>query len=796
MRYESLLARRYMRAQKRQSVFTVVSIATAIAVMTMIFVLYGVLMENGRAASYLEAPYHLVIFNWPENKATALRNEDYVKSVSFERAEEEGCLIAKITFKKGLDDPKTWLAAVADKYGVETRRHITETDGSGWSERDEYYYEFNTALMGFDGIGSDSIVEAFMIFGLFFIFALIFATALRLVVDTSFEISSKERERHYGVLQSIGATPRQIVGIITREGLRLCMLAIPVGLALGVLFAFGMYRAILAAGLSELMDSDAPGAYQVRFLVQPGMLLVSAVVGIVWTFFSAYGVGTRVVRNTPMDAITARGEQVTKIRRRTLSGLIFGLPGRIASRNARRQKKRFRTTVLTLTVSITLFSVFSSLASSLETSLLAAVKGDSGEGEDFCVASSAASDAVETERLLQDSGLFHEVRAFVEITVEYPGRDAAPDQLGWVQGIIFVNPAGYQKILGANPPVSYEELAADDSFVYTPFRAEAFNDSDGNCRISDAAMEEISTQHQRMLADAEAGKVTLNSYAHVETQPEEDSQTPDYLDTSVLVRRGPSRALTVRAVARDLPRYDFDSCLIGTIETYQKLMADWFISDENSDAYGDRVWYYLLVGEELGYSREAYQKINAFFRAHADQLEVCGDSYRDGLATQNVMAVVRIVVLILNCIIALAALINLLNIISTGIANRRSELASLQCVGMTDGQLLRMTLVECLQYVLKAALASALFCGLLILGFQKLFLPWIIEQGAIEVVIATFRTENADWFFDLVRLDVVEIYVKLILSSAVAFAAGCAASVLMLRSQSKQTLSARVRSTE
>ena len=45
MRYESLLASRYIKAQKRQSVFTCVSIMAAVAVMTMIFVLYSVCMD-------------------------------------------------------------------------------------------------------------------------------------------------------------------------------------------------------------------------------------------------------------------------------------------------------------------------------------------------------------------------------------------------------------------------------------------------------------------------------------------------------------------------------------------------------------------------------------------------------------------------------------------------------------------------------------------------------------------------------------------------------------------------------
>ena len=45
MRYENLLASRYIKAQKRQSVFTVISIATAVAVMATIFLLYSVFIN-------------------------------------------------------------------------------------------------------------------------------------------------------------------------------------------------------------------------------------------------------------------------------------------------------------------------------------------------------------------------------------------------------------------------------------------------------------------------------------------------------------------------------------------------------------------------------------------------------------------------------------------------------------------------------------------------------------------------------------------------------------------------------
>ena len=45
MRYENLLASRYIKAQKRQSVFTCVSIIAAVAVIAMVFILYSVCMN-------------------------------------------------------------------------------------------------------------------------------------------------------------------------------------------------------------------------------------------------------------------------------------------------------------------------------------------------------------------------------------------------------------------------------------------------------------------------------------------------------------------------------------------------------------------------------------------------------------------------------------------------------------------------------------------------------------------------------------------------------------------------------
>ena len=82
MRYESLLASRYIKAQKRQSVFTCVSIIAAVAVITMIFTLYGVCMNCLKNAFYSSAPYHLVFSELTEEQGEAMADFEEVRSAA------------------------------------------------------------------------------------------------------------------------------------------------------------------------------------------------------------------------------------------------------------------------------------------------------------------------------------------------------------------------------------------------------------------------------------------------------------------------------------------------------------------------------------------------------------------------------------------------------------------------------------------------------------------------------------------------------------------------------------------
>ncbi|MBP0971160.1 MAG: hypothetical protein J5753_03890, partial [Oscillospiraceae bacterium] len=231
------------------------------------------------------------------------------------------------------------------------------------------------------------------------------------------------------------------------------------------------------------------------------------------------------------------------------------------------------------------------------------------------------------------------------------------------------------------------------------------------------------------------------------------------------------------------PIYGFVS-LIGAIETYDQVADEWF----GISVYGvDAAFSFNGNGD---YNAADYKKASDWFMEHSDTVTLETDFYNLKWRTQNIMASVRAGVLMLNMLLALAALINLLNIISTGIANRRSELASLQCVGMTERQLDRMAGIECLQFTGAAAIISAVFCSLVIFGSDGI-MSAIIRDSFVDE-----SEETKKMLMNIVRIDRITPFVRIVLSALAAFAAGCMTSLVMLRTQNKENLSDRIRGSE
>ena len=726
MRYEFLLGSRYIKAQKRQSAFTVISIAAAVAVITMFFLLYSVIMNCVRTAIFSAAPYHLHIIDLSEEQGEALQNADRVGSVKL-AWQENGAVSAYILFEGSIGDSSEWLRTTETQLGLKFR---------------ENQCEWNEILMLADRADNEARSGRFRIFGAFSVFVIFTALSLRLVIDTAFEISSKERERHYGVLRSIGATPEQIVRIILAEALRLCAVGIPAGLLVGILIAFGMYNALLIAGIADLFSGMTSVTLNLPFTVSPLMLLISAAAGLVWVFLSAYGVGMRVIRKAPMEAIMTRENNVEKVKKHTLSGLLFGVSGSIAARNARRQKKRFRITVAALTVSITVFAVFGTAASSVEHflegiestisadyDLAVTFKGNSGQERTYKEAAEA----------MEESGYFRDI----DIIITEKCQTADDDAVSF--SVCYVNRTAYERLFGKNAPIGFDELEGSGGYV-----------------INTGAKDGYEPQ-------ADTGeKITVDiSRKTVKNDTSENELLPHKLTVAGKAAAGGSAI-------------EYNGSLYAALTTYDKIRDEYF-----GDSFKDAEWCYCSLLKE-----EKYNEAMQWIEQNSELVKLEHNTYQTKRILGSVMSALRAGVLFLNIIIAAVALINLINIISTGIANRKSELAALQCIGTTPEQLYRIAIIECLQFALTAALISAVICGLVLFGEEKLLSA--LEVSMFEGMPNAAQGEHS--LFGGISKGMP--FLRVALGALTAFAASCVTSVVMLRRQNRETLSDQIRGSE
>ena len=420
-----------------------------------------------------------------------------------------------------------------------------------------------------------------------------------------------------------------------------------------------------------------------------------------------------------------------------------------------------------------LFALFSFLTDSIETMLLESYRG--GLDSDFYLCLQEDPEAgiqlMDGVRVLEDSGLFQsvEIKAIQFYYTDHIAEDGRQDSIT----VLYCNPGQYRRILGDYPAVSYEELAQSRGYVFVVNEEQDFADLDGEDREYFAQREELRSNYR---AAAEAGRMRIYSRYYVNPDDKEPEKRPHEIQVCAVDKTWDNEAI-----------FNRDCILLSTLETYLEIRNEWFRQ------HADWVSADLYCGPVETHSYGEYRKVTDFLRAHTDYFDDGDyiDLYLSVLETKSTMAAIRTAALCLNLLLGLAALVNLVNIVSTGIANRRSELASLQCVGMTEGQLFRLSAIECLQYVLRAAVSSAVVVGAALGGV------WMLTNRITEEMEGVMVSDSEQAMLDIfLRLDYATPFLRIAQVAAAAFALSFAAAWIMLRSQNRYSLSARVRGDE
>ncbi len=739
------LALRYIKTQKRHSALTVCSIALAIAILTVIFTAFTTYMGCMYEVTYKKTPYHYTfsyyIVEGDTQKSekidafiekfkeygTAEKEENEV-IVSFEKRISGSvyCFFEK-TFP--INSGKTAVETIRDllgEVGLQVKMH-----GASISD-DDVGYIGSSSLGNYRPVDDNDRVQWVLWIILLYVVIIFIILVLRLLIDTAFEISSKERERQFGVLQSVGATPMQIVRIITFEGLILSVAGLPLGILAGIGIAFAVFKIIVNECIIGVFFTAEQASELIKLHVNPLLTFLAAATGILWVLLSAYGVGMRVIKKTPIQAMSARSNAVKKVKKRSLFGKIFGWTGTLAARNNRRQPKRFIVSVLSLTVSITLFASVTIIVDKFENSLTGPLEeqaplAEFNFGVSYYYKPTSGNTAYEDVcKRFEESGMFKEPLAYIantdyNIISQNPGEDPSR------YIILFLNKPLYMKLFNNNPPVSYEELSENRSYIMKD--CYYLNAENGKItytrqdRLATLDKENILPEYVDKFQKGDPSLYFGDSYGESTEEPEvaeddeEDSEDRMY---SYIYRGTTEKTLDIAATytlgTNDSFRHSYGNLVLPGFDMWDFISTvDAYYSGEYQYDYDHVMFGGNMLSDTFVdlIDPTNYDKAEDFLNKNGDLFTWYNDSFRSYRETNSMLSAIRIGSNALNILFALIAIVNMVNILSTGILNRRGEIASLISVGMTDKQMNRMTVIECLQYVFISGIASIILCEVL-----------------------------------------------------------------------------------
>lgn len=146
-------------------------------------------------------------------------------------------------------------------------------------------------------------------------------------------ISVTKDIRFYGMLKTIGTSPKQIRKIVKMQAFRLSMIGIPVGILLGTLISFAAVPYAL-----EMFGSGRDGAMPTDISFNPLIYLGTILFGIFTVAVSCRKPAKLASRISPVEALKYNGQNTEKIKpKKSTDG---GKLHKMAYRNVFREKKR------------------------------------------------------------------------------------------------------------------------------------------------------------------------------------------------------------------------------------------------------------------------------------------------------------------------------------------------------------------------------------------------------------------------------------------------------------------------
>ena len=539
------------------------------------------------------------------------------------------------------------------------------------------------------------------------VLALILLTGY-LIIYNVFQISVAGDIRFYGLLKTIGTTPRQLRRIIRTQALLLSLIGIPVGLLLGWLLG-GVLTPVITARLNNVTTVVS---------VSPLLFVGAAIFALVTVLISCRRPGRLAGKVSPVEAVRYTEGKALK-RKGKRSGKGVSLLS-MAWANLGRSRGKTFLTVLSLTLAVVLLTL--------------TVTFTGGFDMDKYVSNFTASDFI-----LADAGQFQ------------TGGDGFNDEMGVPEEVIAAVNAqgsitGSGRVYGKTAPA--QEFVTEEYYrsVWSRWSTQeqldsmvAFKNRTEDGLLADGVqlygMEPFALDHLMVLegnlsrlddpdgnyiaavySEDDYGKAVMESHwarlgdtvtiRYVEEFEYYDPTTGEVYGSREDVPEGATYA--ERAVKyRDV---DYTVAALVTVPTalsYRYYGQDEFVLGAETflrDTETDSVMYCAFDT-----TQEANAAMEAFLQDYTENVNPQFD-YESKATYAGEFESTRSMFLLLggalSFIVGLVGVLNFFNAILTGITTRRRELAVLQSIGMTSRQLRTMLALEGLFYTLGAVLLA------------------------------------------------------------------------------------------
>lgn len=212
--------------------------------------------------------------------------------------------------------------------------------------------QYHSLLLSRYFIHDPEDAEPPMLLTLYLVILLIVALSLILIIRNSFELSMNARIHQFGILSSIGATPRQVRSCLLQEAAVLSILPMIFGSLLGILISSGAIRAV------NIFAADVSGRHEAVFHYRPSIFAITILISAITVFFSAWIPARKLSKMTPLEAIrNTGGLKLKKKEHSRILSALFGMKGELAGNALKAQRKSLRISTLSLLLSFLGFSI-------------------------------------------------------------------------------------------------------------------------------------------------------------------------------------------------------------------------------------------------------------------------------------------------------------------------------------------------------------------------------------------------------------------------------------------------------